>query len=120
MLTLRDINRALDRLGTEAFIPQTVRRPDLRPIAVAGCDRHATCDDRPLMNALQALAALIGRWRLRRIAKRRLRRLIRHDEIVAPLVPLAPMRRAVVIVDRRSVMLTRSGRFASRSARQKR
>jgi hypothetical protein len=30
MLTLRDINRVLDRLGVEAFIPQTRRLQELR------------------------------------------------------------------------------------------
>jgi len=30
MLTLTDINRALDRLGVEAFIPRTRRQPIVR------------------------------------------------------------------------------------------
>jgi hypothetical protein len=30
MLTLRDVNRVLDRLGVEAFIPQTRRLQELR------------------------------------------------------------------------------------------
>jgi hypothetical protein len=33
MLTLRDINRALDRLGVEAFIPHTRRLQELRGAA---------------------------------------------------------------------------------------
>jgi hypothetical protein len=33
MLTLRDINRALDRLGVDAFIPQTRRLQELRVAA---------------------------------------------------------------------------------------
>jgi hypothetical protein len=80
MLTLRDINRALDRLGVEAFAPHTARR--------------AAREDHSMMNALREFAARIERWRLRRIARRRLRRLIRHEQIVST-VPLAPARCAV-------------------------
>src|SRR5881628_3595018 len=34
-----------------------------------------------LMNALRALSAVIARWRLRRIAKRRLRDILRRDNV---------------------------------------
>ena len=101
MLTLRDINRALDRLGVEAFAPHTVR--------------HAAREERSIMNVLRVLAAPIERWRLRRIAGRRLRRLIRHEQMVATFLPLAPARRAVVVANRRTVRPARSGRFVSRS-----
>ena len=125
MLTLRDINRALDRLGVEAFIPRAARRADLvahaavfaigatsvtvrqsytmliapqdslarEPIRDSGrgCVRTVSGSDAlrllpptgiPLAttkqptNALRALAASIGRWRLRRVAKRRILQLI--------------------------------------------
>ena len=94
-MTLRDINRALDRLGVEAFVPHTIR--------------HAQ-EEHSVMNALRTLAASLGRWRLRWIANRRLRRLIRQEEMAAALLP----RRMVVVANRRTVTFTRSGRFASR------
>jgi len=100
MLTLRDINRALDRLGVEAFAPHTARR--------------AAREDQSMMNALRELAARLERWRLRRIAKRRLRRLIRHGQIVST-VPLAPARCAAVVANRHTLQLARSGRFVPRS-----
>jgi hypothetical protein len=50
MLTLRDINRALDRLGVDAFIPHTRRLQELRVAAqtrrmVVRADRVAPRDD---------------------------------------------------------------------------
>jgi hypothetical protein len=37
MLTLRDINRALDRLGGEAFIPRTRRKRPFTPDFGSSC-----------------------------------------------------------------------------------
>ena len=100
-MTLTKINRALDRLGVEAFVPHTIR--------------HAR-EEHSVMNALRTLAASLGRWRLRRIAKRRLRRLIRQEEIAAALLPS----RAVVVTNRQTVTFGRSGRFASPSGGSRR
>ena len=94
-MTLRDINRALDRLGVEAFVPHPIR--------------HAQ-EEHSVMNALRTLAASIGGWRLRRIANRRLRRLIRQEEIAAAFLP-----RRAVVVNRQTVTFARRGRFASPS-----
>jgi hypothetical protein len=59
------------------------------------------------MNGLRALAASLRRWRMRWIASRRLRRLIRQEEMAAAFLP----RRPVV----QTVTFARSGRFASLS-----
>ena len=99
MLTLRDINRALDRLGLEAFAPRTVR--------------YAAREDHSTMNPLRALVAAIERWRLRRIARRRLRELIRHEHIVATFRPFTPARRAVVVANWQTASLARGRRSAS-------
>jgi len=71
-MTLRDINRALDGLGVEAFVPHTIR--------------HAR-EEHSVMNGLRALAASLRRWRMRWIASRRLRRLIRQEEMAAAFLP---------------------------------
>jgi len=44
-----------------------------------GSVRHEACGVQGLMNALRALSDVIARWRLRRIAKRRLREMFRRD-----------------------------------------
>jgi len=46
------------------------------------------------MNTLRTLAASIGRWRMRWIARRRLQRLIWHEEMAAAFLP----RPAVVVM----------------------
>jgi len=92
-MTLRNINRALDRLGVEAFVPHTIR--------------HAR-EEHSVMSTLRRLAASVGRWRMRWIASRRLRRLIRQEEIAAAFLPRRPVRQ--------SVTFARSGRVASPSS----
>jgi|SRR5579862_2847509 len=97
-MTLREINRALDRLGVEAFVPHTIR--------------HVR-EEHSVMNTLRTLASSIGRWRMRWVARRRLRRLIRQEEMAAALLP----RRAVVVVNCQTVTFTRSGRERRARAR---
>ena len=79
--------------------------PTLRHLALefrrrrAGCDRptrhrtcrrrrHAVCDVQVLMNALRRSSAVLARWRLRRIAKRGLREMLRRDDMRPGARPL--------------------------------
>src|SRR5438477_10504725 len=49
--------------------------------------RHGACGVEGPMNALRGLSAVIARWRLRWITKRRLREMLRRDDIIRAGAP---------------------------------